>query len=155
MTRVETGGVGGRAGVRETPGGLTGLDVEAELQAHGGWHRRLRDAIQGESRESLDVATVASVERCALGHWLVGPGRQAHGGRPAFAALCRAHQDFHTEAGAVLAHVQAGERLKAQRRLLSTFAQRSAALVAALDELGQSAGSASPAPELVWEDFTG
>ncbi|PNY81413.1 CZB domain-containing protein [Deinococcus koreensis] len=157
FTRSGRAALGDRGGIGRGPGRLAGLDVEAEVLAHGAWHRRLRDTIQGESREPLDVGTVSSPEGCALGQWLAGAGRQSSGERPAFAALGQAHQAFHTEAGAVLAHVQAGERLKAQRRLLTTFAQRSAELVAALDELCRSpepAGSPT-APALVWDDFTG
>lgn len=157
MTRVEERGLRQRGEEQGRSGRLSGLDVEAEIQAHGQWHRRLRDVIQGESRERLDVATASSDRLCGLGRWLDGAGRQMYAGQPAFAALCAVHREFHAEAGAVLAHAQASERLRAQRRLLSTFAQRSTALVAALDDLAQSPQAAGnhAEPALVWEDLTG
>lgn len=97
---------------------LAGLDIQAELQEHAGWHKRLRDVIQNESRETLRVQILGAEGHCSLGRWLSGQGQATYGHLDSFALLCGAHRTFHTQAAALLAHAQAGERLKAQRLLL-------------------------------------
>ncbi|MCX7600377.1 MAG: CZB domain-containing protein [Meiothermus sp.] len=80
-----------------------GLDVQAVINAHLAWRKRLEDAILGRSNEELDIGVIAQDNQCLLGQWLYG--QAAHSTlalHPEFAALREAHRAFHFYAARVV-----------------------------------------------------
>ena len=114
---------------------LSTLDIPGAMQAHLNWHKRLRDVIHDESDEVLDVNVVKADCNCALGKWIYSDGKAAYGHSPMYEDLRLKHARFHVEAGEVLYNAQRGERIKAQRRLMTTYAQASKNVLRALEQL--------------------
>lgn len=74
------------------------IDFEQAIASHQQWRVTLRNAI---NRKLTVDQRAGRDDCCALGAWLLGPGRQQFEGEPAFATLFSAHRNFHTEVGAV------------------------------------------------------
>lgn len=73
-----------------------GLDVQAVINAHLAWRKRLEDCILGHSNEELDISIVMQDNQCALGQWLYGQvARSTLALHPEFAALRETHRSFH------------------------------------------------------------
>lgn len=80
-----------------------GLDVQAVINAHLAWRKRLEDCILGRSNEELDISIVMQDNQCTLGQWLYG--KAAHSTlalHPEFAALRETHRSFHLYAARVV-----------------------------------------------------
>jgi methyl-accepting chemotaxis protein len=121
-----------------TSGGLAtgeaGFQFDTAIEAHRAWKAKLLDAIREQGQ--LDAETLCRDDRCALGQWLHGAGRQGYGRQPRFVALIEQHRRFHLEAGAVARDINAKQYTQAQQRLMtgSAFHQASTEVVAALME---------------------
>jgi len=83
------------------------------IDSHIKWRGRLQSYIQGNSTETLDVATVSRDDSCTLGQWINGIGGERFGQLPAFAVVRSRHAHFHRCAGEVLATAQQGDKEKA------------------------------------------
>jgi hypothetical protein len=80
-----------------------GLDVQAVINAHLAWRKRLEDCILGHSNEELDIGTIMQDNQCLLGQWLYGQGaRSTLALHPEFAALRESHRMFHLYAARVV-----------------------------------------------------
>lgn len=94
-----------------------GLDMKAALEAHTSWVKRLEERLSGKTRETLDVATVASDCQCTLGKWINSDARQQFGSSGDYEELRRAHADFHLKAGEILNNVLNRDKEKALKNL--------------------------------------
>ncbi|MCX8088211.1 MAG: CZB domain-containing protein [Meiothermus ruber] len=75
---------------------FVGLDVQAVINTHLAWRKRLEDAILGRSNEELDIGVIMQDNQCLLGQWLYGQAaRSTLALHPEFAALREAHRTFH------------------------------------------------------------
>lgn len=115
------------------------LDRTRAIETHLMWQKRLRDVIQGQSQEYLDVPGVSTDEGCGLGKWIYNAGQANYAHLPAFEELRLKHAAFHQEAGQILEHTLEGRRPDAQRQLMGSFVQRTEELVAALEHLEEEA----------------
>ncbi len=94
-----------------------GLDRKAARDAHAAWVKRLDDQLNGVSDEELDLATVSSDCKCALGQWIHGDALQRFGEVGAYSELRQVHADFHRKAGEVLYNVISGNHESAEKKL--------------------------------------
>jgi hypothetical protein len=92
-----------------------GLNLKHTLDAHLGWIEQLRQVLDGKTEQPVAVSAVACDDRCALGRWLHGTGRQRFGALPEFQELIQAHARFHTAAGLVLIEHKDGQIDKARQ----------------------------------------
>ena len=90
------------------------MDFMEAIEAHMAWKMRLSAYIDGKSEEALDAQVVGSDEKCALGRWIYGPGKEAYGNNPLFQQLVEQHALFHQCASAVIDQVDAGDSGKAR-----------------------------------------
>lgn len=83
------------------------------IDAHIRWKARLRDYIQGFSKEDIKVGD----DQGSLGQWLNGIGGERFGRMPAFSVVRSRHADFHRCAGEVLAVARHEEKERALHML--------------------------------------
>jgi hypothetical protein len=119
---------------------LAELDIDTAIAAHENWSTRLLAVIRGTSGEALQPEVICLDDRCDLGKWLHGPGRQRLGKYPAFSVLVARHKHFHMEASTVLSLAQAGELAKAEQKLGSGYRHASNQVVLLLKELKRGLG---------------
>ena len=100
------------------------MDFDQAIKAHSAWKQKLADYLE-EPDGSLDPGVVGRDDRCPLGQWLHGEGRE-HASHT-FDELRVAHAAFHECAGDIVRRVGAGEAVTAERALGdgSDFAKRS------------------------------
>lgn len=93
-----------------------GLNMREAIDAHVNWKNRLEAQLTGDA-EKLEIGQVAADDRCTLGTWIHGPGKQQYGKLPEFAELMREHANFHLTAGKILMDVHEG-KVEDARKLL-------------------------------------
>jgi len=125
---------------RNTAAVLAEIDVDSAIAAHESWKLRLTQYLNGQSQEAFDPAVVCLDDRCDLGKWLHGPGRERLGHYPAFSVLVARHKYFHTQAAAVVEQTQSGQQAAAERTLDSSFRHASNQVVLLLKELKRGLG---------------
>ncbi len=82
---------------------FVGLDVQAVINTHLAWRKRLEDAILGRSNEELDIGVIMQDNQCLLGQWLYGQAaRSTLALHPEFTALRETHRTFHLYAARVV-----------------------------------------------------
>jgi aerotaxis receptor len=120
------------------------FDLDQAVAAHLQWKTKLRNAI--DRGETLDVDTLCRDDRCPLGQWLHGQGRQRWGHVPEFTTLLERHADFHRTVGAVARQVNAGQKDAAGRALQggTAFARATQATVMAIKALQRVVQAARP-----------
>lgn len=97
-----------------------GLDVQAVINAHLAWRKRLEDCILGHSNEELDISVIMQDNQCQLGQWLYGQAaRSTLALHPEFAALRETHRTFHLYAARVLQTLRM-RGVEAARAMLET-----------------------------------
>ncbi|MCS7067863.1 MAG: CZB domain-containing protein [Meiothermus sp.] len=80
-----------------------GLDVQAVINAHLAWRKRLEDCILDRSNEELDIGLVMQDNQCALGQWLYGKAaRSTLALHPEFGTLRETHRVFHLYAARIV-----------------------------------------------------
>lgn len=114
---------------------LHGLDMKSALDAHAAWKARLEAQIRGDAGETLNVATVAADNNCALGHWIHGDGHGRFGEYPEYAQLRKVHAEFHLCAGGILSDAHDGNTAAADESLKKNFRHHSDAVQLALVRL--------------------
>ncbi|MBL8355154.1 MAG: CZB domain-containing protein [Delftia acidovorans] len=114
---------------------LEELDIETAISVHENWSARLTAVLRGTSQEQLSPDIVCLDNRCELGKWLHGPGRERLGKYPAFTVLVARHKHFHLEASTVLTLSLAGEMEKAEHKLKTGYRHASNQVVLLLKEL--------------------
>jgi methyl-accepting chemotaxis protein len=118
------------------------MDLNQASQAHAEWKVKLRMAIA--KKERLDAPSISADNCCALGKWLHGEGKAAHGKSGLFSDLVAKHASFHKEAGAVAQAINQGLYDKAGKMLEggTPYAAASSAVGAALLGLKKELASA-------------
>lgn len=119
---------------------LAELDIDTAISAHENWSARLNAVIKGTSTEQLQPEVVCLDDRCDLGKWLHGPGRERLGKYPAFSVLVARHKHFHMEASTVLSLAQSGDLARAEQKLGSGYRHASTQVVLLLKELKRGLG---------------
>jgi methyl-accepting chemotaxis protein len=95
------------------------FDFDKATRAHVEWKHRLHACIKGNG-EKLDVATVSSDNRCPLGEWIYGAGKN-FASHAEHEILRTSHAGFHRCAGQVLKLTQAGQFDAAEEMLNAEF----------------------------------
>lgn len=118
------------------------MNFDEAIQKHAEWKIKFRSAMG--KKEQLDVATICADNKCALGLWLHGEGRQTHGQHPGYAEVVKRHAEFHKAAGAVAAVINSGDYDKAEKMLTlgTPFASTSSAVGTALMSLKRQTAKA-------------
>jgi methyl-accepting chemotaxis protein len=100
------------------------VDFDQAIKAHSAWKQKLADYLERPDG-TLDPAVVGRDDRCPLGQWLHGEGRDQ--ASQTFDDLRRAHAEFHECAGDIVRQVDSGASVRAERLLGdgSDFAKRS------------------------------
>ena len=108
------------------------MDLENAVHAHAEWKVKLRAAIA--KKDTLDAKTVSADNQCALGKWLHGDGKSAHGKLAAFSECVNSHAAFHRAAGQVVQAINAKKFDEASKMLEAgtPFAKASTAVGIAL-----------------------
>lgn len=119
---------------------LAEIDIDTAIQAHENWKLRLQNYLDGRSTEDLRPELICLDDRCELGRWLHGPGRERLGKYPAFSILVARHKLFHVQASTVVAHAQAGHLDQARGTLDSGYRHASNQVVLLLKELKRGLG---------------
>jgi len=119
---------------------LADIDIDTAIAAHENWKLRLRNYLDKKSAEDLKPEVVCLDDRCDLGKWLHGSGRQRLGRYPAFSVLIARHKFFHLQASTVVALAQAGDREKANQTLDTIYRHASNQVVLLLKELKRGLG---------------
>jgi hypothetical protein len=76
--------------------------------------------------------------RCVLGKWIHGPGKEHFGDQPLFTQLEEEHAKFHHHAGKVVEAYQAGNTALAEKLLAESFAEQSRKTVNCLAKINAS-----------------
>jgi hypothetical protein len=114
---------------------LAEIDIDTAIAAHENWKLRLKNYLDKKSAEDLKPEVVCLDDRCDLGKWLHGPGRQHLGHYPAFSVLIARHKFFHLQASTVVALAMSGDREKANQSLDTIYRHASNQVVLLLKEL--------------------
>jgi methyl-accepting chemotaxis protein len=97
------------------PSAVSGVDIDAVIDAHRQWKVKLRDAI--ERQQTVDVDTLRRDDCCALGKWIYGEGKQRFSDRPRFGELIERHRHFHQVAAGVGDIINQRRYLEAEQAL--------------------------------------
>jgi hypothetical protein len=97
------------------PSAVSGVDIDAVIDAHRQWKVKLRDAI--ERQQTVDVDTLRRDDCCALGKWIYGEGKQRFSDRPRFGELIERHKHFHQVAAGVGDIINQRRYLEAEQAL--------------------------------------
>lgn len=81
---------------------LAGLSMKGALENHAAWKIRLKDLLDGNSSEPIDINMAACDDCCAVGKWLNGTGKSQFGHLPEYDGLRMTHANFHLTAGEIL-----------------------------------------------------
>ncbi|WP_200333771.1 methyl-accepting chemotaxis protein [Thiocystis violacea] len=129
----------GRCGNEET-------DFDEFVYVHKQWSKKLRRVVEGRG-EPQDPDSVACDDRCSLGAWIYGAGKQLQS-VPAYETLREKHAQFHQCAGSVLRHVIVGERKQANEILSTRFGPLSEETIGQIHRLEQHCTSGAPEPDV-------
>ncbi len=135
-----------RAKLTGGSGTLQGLDFDGALKAHLAWKEKLRLHLTGNG-EPLDAKVIECDDKCALGQWIHGAGRQL-AGDGTFVKLRGSHASFHQCAAKVLRHHQSGDDRMAYRLLGGDFSHLTSEVVSNLRALRERHGDSAPVPRI-------
>jgi len=119
---------------------MTEIDIDAAIASHEGWRLQLQDMVHGRSSEVMRPERICQDDRCDLGRWLNGTGRELLGHYPAFGMLEARHRYFHEQAAAVVTSFQAGEQAHAVQLLNGRCRHASNQVLLLLKELKRGLG---------------
>ncbi len=120
---------------KEAAAVLAEIDIDTAIAAHENWKLRLQNYLEGRSSEDLRAEVVCLDDRCDLGRWLHGTGRERLGKYTAFSVLVARHKYFHVQASTVVAQAQAGQHEQAAATLNSSYRHASNQVVLLLKSL--------------------
>jgi len=114
------------------------MNFDEAIAAHASWKNKLKSYIAKPDR-SLKASEVGANDRCKLGQWLVGEGKQ-HSKLPAFSKLVEQHTRFHKAAATIITRADQGQKVESEVALgsRSEFSDSSAHVVQAILELKRS-----------------
>lgn len=98
-----------------------GLDVQAAINAHLAWRKRLEDLVLKNSSEELDIGVIMQDDQCQLGLWLYERAKSTLALHPEFAALREAHRAFHLYAARIVQALRMGGVEAARGMLEANF----------------------------------
>ncbi|MCL6528276.1 MAG: CZB domain-containing protein [Thermaceae bacterium] len=99
-----------------------GLDVQAVIDAHLAWRKRLEGQILGTSSDELDLSLIMQDNQCVLGKWLYGQAaRSTLALHSEYEALREAHRVFHLYAARVVQTLRMRGKEAAQAMLEADF----------------------------------
>jgi hypothetical protein len=114
-----------------------GIDFVEVAESHVRFFGHVKDFVHGELPGTLaDLKELG--HRCELEHWLKGDGASRFGQLRAFSRLHEAHVEFHRHAAEVLAMIQAGSWISAERMRKSELSQALRRMLITLTELNES-----------------
>lgn len=87
----------------------TDFNFQEAIQAHLKWKARLKNYVDGVSKENLDPKVVCMDDQCPLGKWIYGSGAR-HQHLSSYEKLRHEHADFHIAAAEVVELVQKGSK---------------------------------------------
>lgn len=105
------------------------IDIKHAIDSHVRWRQRLEDFIRGNSGELLSVESVSATDRCELGQWIHGAGRNRYGHLDLFTDLEAAHSRLHHHSGLILDAARKGNRDGALAQLQDVEYSRATAKV--------------------------
>jgi methyl-accepting chemotaxis protein len=91
------------------------MNLDDAITAHAEWKMKLRRAIQ--AKESLDVASISSDDKCPLGQWLHGEAKGRYARLTSYGTCLANHAEFHRCAGKVATTINAGNYSEAEAML--------------------------------------
>lgn len=101
------------------------INLYKAIEAHSAWKKRLHDYIEGGSGEDLQPHQVGVDNRCELGKWIHGPGKEHFEEELLFKQLEEEHAKFHYHASKVVEAYQAGDTALAGKLLSESFTEQS------------------------------
>ncbi len=108
--------------------------INGAIGSHIHWKVTLHEAIA--RRAVLDVATIASDERCTFGQWLHGEARTNYHELANYRACVEAHSRFHKSVGAIAKAINEGRYAEAEAMLeTGAYSHASMEVVALLNDL--------------------
>ena len=123
--------------INQTQGSASiGIDFVEVAESHVRFFGRVKDFVHGELPGTSAVTELE--HRCELEHWLKGDGSSRFGQLRAFSRLHEAHVEFHRHASEVLAMIQAGSWISAERMRKSELSQALRRMLITLTELNES-----------------
>ncbi|MFN3376712.1 MAG: CZB domain-containing protein [Burkholderiaceae bacterium] len=118
---------------------LDEVDIEGALAHHLAFRDQLQAAVvaaaQGGAPPHWQPEALFQSDRCMLGQWLHGSGRERLGHYPAFQILVARHRYFHEQAAAAVALAQAGQPAHALQRVQGSCRHASNQVVLLMREL--------------------
>ncbi|MBI5007464.1 MAG: CZB domain-containing protein [Nitrosomonadales bacterium] len=114
-----------------------GIDFVSVAESHVLFFGRVKDFVHGELPQSISDLTELG-QCCELERWLKGVGISRFGQLRAFARLQEAHTEFHLLASEVLAMIQAGSWISAERMRKDELSQSLRRVLIAITELNES-----------------
>ena len=116
------------------------MDLKQALAAHVEWKIKFRTALA--NKESLDAATIARDDCCALGKWLHGESRAKFGKLPSHVLCVARHAEFHTAAAGLARLINGGNYAEAEAMLApnTPYSRASAAVASAIMQLTHDVG---------------
>jgi len=114
-----------------------GIDFVGVAESHVLFFGRVKDFVHGELPHSLSDLTELG-QCCELERWLKGAGASRFGQLRSFGRLHEAHAEFHLLASEVLAMIQAGSWIAAERMRKSELSQALRRVLITITELNES-----------------
>jgi len=108
------------------------MDFEKAINAHADWKNKLSKYLDNPD-QSLQSAEIALENKCELGKWIEGDGKQ-FAGKPEFATMKSHHANFHKIAAKIVHRANSGEKVSHELTLggKSEFVSASTAVVRAI-----------------------
>jgi Chemoreceptor zinc-binding domain len=108
------------------------MDFDQAIAAHSAWKTKLK-AYLNNPDHSLKPAEIELDDKCALGQWIHGEGRQFLS-NASYSTLKMAHAKFHKAAAAVVRKADSGQSVTEEVTLGATsdFTSASSAVVSAI-----------------------
>lgn len=119
------------------PATSAGIDFVSVAESHVLFFGRVKDFVHGELPQSISDLTELG-QCCELERWLKGLGASRFGQLRAFARLQEAHTEFHHLASEVLAMIQAGSWIAAERMRKHELSQSLRRVLISITELNES-----------------
>jgi methyl-accepting chemotaxis protein len=115
------------------------MDFDGAVAAHSAWKAKLGKYLRNPDK-SLNAASIAMDDQCALGQWLHGEGRK-YSSDPEFSELKKEHANFHLAASNLVKRADLGENVSEDATLgaNSPYAKLSSHVVQLIIKVKQKA----------------
>jgi len=115
--------------------GMTSMTFDDAVVCHSEWKRELHAYVSNPDG-SMNIEEVAATNKCKLGRWIRGEGRN-YAGFPEFAKLITEHTRFHKAAADIVSRAKRGHDVSFEFALGvgSEFSLASSAVVLAIMDM--------------------